>query len=133
MNIAVDTNILAYLLLGTKPYAAEVRDLILESERIFAPDIWRAELVNVLWMSVKKKVISIDDAIRRLELAESLVTDTIPTLLLWGDAINLAIKSDHSPYDTLFLVAAQMNRLALFTYDKRLLERFPEQAKRPKN
>jgi hypothetical protein len=53
MKAVVDTNVVAYYLLGTKSCARETHDFWTPVEQPLAPVHWQAELTNVLWMAVR--------------------------------------------------------------------------------
>ena len=50
MRAVVDTNVVAYLLLGTEGFVEESRSFIGMLDEGMAPAIWEAELANVVWM-----------------------------------------------------------------------------------
>jgi predicted nucleic acid-binding protein len=127
----VDTNVLAYLLLGTEPFRAEVGDFWRQASDVIAPDSWRCELANVLWMAVRAEVITQDGAQRRFRRAERLIGRTESARPLRAPAIGVAVREDHPVYDTLFVVLARREGLPLATFDRRLLDRFPDVAVRP--
>ena len=58
MKIVVDTNVIAYHLIGPDAFASEVRELWVRVEEPVAPSLWEAELGNVLWMAVRAKVVA---------------------------------------------------------------------------
>ena len=66
MNVAVDTNVVAYYLLGTGSFTEECRDFWKRIRGVTAPGLWQAEIVNVLWMAVRTKVISSDESLKKL-------------------------------------------------------------------
>ncbi len=129
--VVADTNVLAYYLLRTEPFAGEARRFWRIFEAVAAPDSWRAELMNVLWMAVRTKYIDLAGAHRRFRRAENLIAETVPARLLRPAALRLAVQYDHPAYDTLFVAAAQRHRAPLATFDKGLLARFPAVAYRP--
>ena len=56
---------------------------------------------------------------------------TVPVGSLWREALVAAEQSNCSTYDTLFVALAERERCDLLTYDQRLLQAFPEIAKKP--
>ena len=133
MNAVVDTNVVAYYLLGTQPFAAETRDFWKAIDQPIAPAHWQAELVNVLWMAVRAGALPADEGHRRLDFASRLRIRPLPIGSLWQDALRLSLSSGVSPYDTLFVALAQSNDLRLATFDKQVLKAFPGVAVRPKD
>ena len=69
MKAVVDTNVVAYFLLGTEPFAAEARRLLASLSSPMAPALWEAEIANVLWMAIRTGVLPADEGPSRLNLA----------------------------------------------------------------
>ena len=57
MKAVVDTNVVAYYLLGTEPFVEEVRQFWRTVEEACAPAHWEAELANAVWMAVRTGVL----------------------------------------------------------------------------
>ena len=131
MRAVVDTNVVAYLLLGTEPYTGESRAFLACLEEGQAPALWEAELANVLWMATQHKILTIEDAISRLSLADSLGIHSVPNRTLWQGALARAHRSGIAVYDTLFVELADRGRMPLATFDAALLKAFPHIAGRP--
>ena len=131
MTVIVDTNVLAYYLLRTEPYFAEVREFWRETADVWAPDSWRAEFVNVLWLAVRAGVIDRVEAERALFLAERLVARTVSSRQLVRSSLRLASTFEHAAYDTLFVALAVRKNAPLVTCDRALLRKFPEWTTRP--
>jgi predicted nucleic acid-binding protein len=131
VKAVVDTNVVAYLLLGTEQYVSEARTFLESLDEALAPALWEAELTNLLWMATRHKVLQIEEAIRRLTLAGSLGIHTVPNRTLWQGALVRAHHSGVAVYDTLFVELAARERLPLATFDAALLKAFPTIASRP--
>ncbi len=131
VKAVVDTNVVAYLLLGTEQYAGEARTFLASLGEAQAPAIWEAELANVLWMATRHKILTIDDAISRLTLADNLRIHSVPNRALWQGALVRAHQSGIAVYDTLFVELAAREGLPLGTFDGALLNAFPNIAARP--
>jgi predicted nucleic acid-binding protein len=131
VKAVVDTNVVAYLLLGTEQYAGEARAFVDLLDEALAPALWEAELTNVLWMATRHKVLTIEEAINRLALAGSLGIHTVPNRTLWQGALVRAHQSGVAVYDTLFVELAARERIPLATFDAALLKAFPSIAARP--
>jgi len=131
MRIVIDTNVIAYYLLGVEPYNTEVADLFNKNIELIAPESWKPEIMNVLWLAIKNKGISLEQGIERLSLAEVLISESIPIDSLWNEALVFAVRKDHSPYDTVFIVLAEREGTKMVTYDQKVLELFPEITLRP--
>jgi predicted nucleic acid-binding protein len=131
VKAVVDTNVIAYFLLGTDRFVNESRDFIAALEEAWAPTLWEAELANVLWMATRHKVLSLDEAAGRLTLADGLGVHTVPNRTLWQGALVRAHQMNTTVYDTLFVELAIREQLPLATFDAGLLKAFPDVAVRP--
>jgi predicted nucleic acid-binding protein len=131
VSAVVDTNVIAYFLLGTRPFIDEVRQFWREATETLAPAIWEAELANVLWMAIRTGVVESEEGLRRLRLAARLGILSVPSRTLWEGALVRAVASRVSVYDTLFVELAIRQQVALATFDVKVLSAFPEVAKRP--
>ena len=131
LSAVVDTNVVAYYLLGTEPFAVEAREFWQATDEPVAPAHWQAELANVVWMAVRTGTLSADEGHRRLDFASRLRLRSVPIGSLWQSALTLSLDSGLSAYDTLFVALARRRRLPLVTFDKQILKAFPDVAKRP--
>ena len=131
MRAAVDTNVIAYYLLGTEPFAEEAGRFWRAVRKPVAPALWEAELANVVWMAIRGGVIEAGDGPRRLDLAAGLGVQSVPVRELWRGAVLRAVQSGVAVFDTLFVELASRERLPLATFDGKVLSAFPEIAKRP--
>ena len=131
VKAVVDTNVVAYFLLGTEQYAEEARRFLAVVSEAQAPAVWEAELANVLWMATRHKILTVQDAVGRLTLAGSLGIHTVPNRTLWQGALVGAHASGIAAYDRLFVELAARERLPLATFDAGLLKAFPNIAARP--
>lgn len=133
MKAVVDTNVVAYLLLGTTAFVDESRQCFEQVVTPLAPAHWEAELSNVVWMAVKARVVSAADGPTRLALARRLGIESIATSTLSQGALLRAIESGVSVYDTLFVELAARSSCPLVTFDKAVLKAFPDIACRPRD
>ena len=131
LKVVVDTNVVAYYLLGTEPFVDEVRAFWHRPLDLAAPTLWEAEVSNVLWMAARTGVIDRPLALRRLGMAARLGIRSVPTRRLWRGALARAMNSSVAAYDTLFVELAVRERKPLVTFDAKLIAAFPEVAVRP--
>jgi len=131
MRAVVDTNVVAYLLLGTEPFVGEVRRFWNAVREPIAPALWEAELANVVWMAIRSGIVPAGEGPRRLDLAARLGVHSVPSRKLWHGAVSRAVQAGMAVYDTLFVELASRERLPLATFDVKVLAAFPEIAKRP--
>lgn len=131
MNAVVDTNVVAYFLLGTEPFIHETRGFFSALDEGWAPSLWEAELANTLWMAIRRHILSLEDAVGRLSLADGLGIHVEPNRTLWQAALVRSHQSKIAVYDTLFVELAVRRRIPLVTFDAALLNAFPTVAARP--
>ena len=131
MKAVVDTNVIAYFVLGTVGFVEEARSFITALDQAWAPAQWEAELANALWMATRHNVLTLDDAAQRLALADGLGIHTVPNRTLWQAALVRAHDSGVAVYDTLFVELAVREQLPLVTFDGTVLKAFPDVAVRP--
>jgi predicted nucleic acid-binding protein len=131
VNAVVDTNVIAYFLLGTDRFLDEARDFMTALEEGWAPAVWEAELANVLWMATRHRVLTLDEAAKRLTSADGLGVHAVANRTLWQGALVRAHQTNTAVYDTLFVELAVREQLPLATFDAALLKAFPDIAVRP--
>ncbi len=131
VKAVVDTNVVAYFLLGTERFVDEARDCLARISTALAPAHWEAELANVVWMAVKTGVLPRDEGPGRLTLARRLGIESVATAHLCQGALLRAVASGVSVYDTLFVELAVRERCPFATFDKGVLRTFSDVAVRP--
>jgi predicted nucleic acid-binding protein len=131
VNAVVDTNVVAYFVLGTDKFVEEARGFITALDQAWAPALWEAELANVLWMATRHNVLTLEEAGNRLTLADGLGVHVVPNRTLWQGALVRAHQSKVAVNDTLFVELAVREQLPLATFDATLLRAFPDVAVRP--
>ena len=133
MTAIVDTNVVAYYLLGTEPFIDEVREFWHSVEEPLAPVHWEAELANAIWMAVRTGALSREEGHQKLDMASRLGVQPVAIRPLWQPALTRALDSGVAVYDTLFVELAAQHDLKLATFDTELLKKFPEIAQRPRS
>lgn len=133
MTAVVDTNVVAYVLLGTESVVDEAREGLAKVSTLLAPGHWEAELTNVLWTAVRTGLLSAEEGSVRFGLARRLGIESVPTATLCQGALLRSVASGVTVYDTLFVELAVRARCRLLTFDKALLRAFPEIALRPRD
>ena len=131
MKLVIDTNVVAYYLLGTQPFAGEARRFLAGVGTGMAPVFWEAELANVVWMAVRTRVLTLEEGAARLTAASQLGIESVPTKSLCHGALRRSVESGIAVYDTLFVELAVREGCPLATFDKPILKAFPGVAARP--
>lgn len=131
MRAVVDTNVVAYFLLGTEGFREECERFWREVRDPMAPASWEAEITNVLWMATRRGVVDLPEALHRLELAKGLGIRSVPVSSLWSGALARAHASGIAAYDALFVELADREAVPLATFDEPVIRAFPQLAMRP--
>ncbi len=121
-----DTNVVADALLGTTGIREEALKALRDADEIVVPDLFFAELANVVWQYVSRAGVPLSRGLELLDDAEALVTRSVPASALWHRALELAVERGHPAYDTLFVALAETEGTKLVTREARLRQRFPE-------
>ena len=129
--IVADVNLVAYLVLGGPERALAQR--VLERDPIWAaPLLWRSEFRNVLAMFMRQRHLSVSDAWRAHELADTLLYGQ--EFAVPGERVlALVAASTCSAYDCEYVALADELAVPLVTADRQLLRTFAERAISPKD
>jgi predicted nucleic acid-binding protein len=106
LPLVVDASVaLKWVLQEPDSHLAEAL-LRIEAE-LLVPDFWLGEAANVLWVQVRRKLLTPDEAREGLALLRVLIEPT-PTagMGLHEVALEIGIAVNHSTYDTLYLAFA---------------------------
>lgn len=124
--IVVDTNIIAYLYLPTD-FTGHAERLLECDPEWAVPLLWRSEFRNVLALYMRKALVSLGEAVRIQEEAESLLKEN-EYVSVSHDVLRLVSVSSCSAYDCEFVALAQSQGVKLVTMDHKILADFPETA-----
>jgi len=133
VKVVVDTNVVAYLLLGTEGFVDEARACFSAVSNPIAPAHWEVELTNVLWMAVRSGILPPEEGPVRLSLARRLGIESVTTATLCQGALLRSVTSGIAVYDTLFVELAAQTGCPLLTFDKAVIKAFPDIAIRPRD
>lgn len=96
--------------------------LFTTGEDLIAPDFILIELANILWTKRRLKELR-DDEVRLIlnERFNHLGVRLIESHLLLEHAVGIALETDRSVYDSLYLAAAEAYDTVLLTADEKLV------------
>jgi predicted nucleic acid-binding protein len=126
--MVVDTMVFAYALLRGIGFERDAADALEATDEILVPDSFRAEFANVVWQWLRTNRLSIERGLEALSDVEALLDRVVPANELWAEALALAAARNHPAYDTLFIALAERENTRVITFDRRMIERFPERA-----
>ncbi len=122
--IVVDTNQIAYLLIGGDSTDA-VRRVFIKDSAWAAPLLWRSEFRSILAQYIRRDELSLLQARRMQTMAEELLAGR-EHLSNSDKILRLVEKSRCSAYDCEFVALAMELRVPLVTSDKQILREFPK-------
>jgi predicted nucleic acid-binding protein len=135
--IVVDTMTVAYGLLPHPEFAPEAEQVREKDGTWAAPSVWRSEFRNVLLQYVRavesgplSQNLQLADAFGVMQDAEALLVDR--TVQVDSESVlQLAYESGCSAYDCEYVALAQRLGVGLITYDRGVLDAFPNTAMTP--
>lgn len=133
MKVVVDTNVVAYLLLGTEAFVDEANACFAIVSNPIAPAHWDAELTNVVWMAIRSGILPPAEGPVRLGLARRLGIESVNTATLCQGALLRSVTAGIAVYDTLFVELAARAACPLVTFDRAVIRAFPDIAIRPRD
>jgi len=124
--IVVNTNIISYFYLNSE--YSKITEQTFKKDPVWsAPILWRSEFRNVLTFYLRKKIITLPEAIDIFACAEELLKENeyeINSI----QVLSLSHSSGCSAYDCEFVNLAKDLGALLVTQDKRILHKFQETA-----
>ncbi len=84
---------------------------------VIAPDLYVAEIANVLWKYARANIFSQADCLQYTDDGIAMIDDFIDARQLWQEALEAAIMHNHSVYDLLYAVLARRHEATLITND----------------
>jgi predicted nucleic acid-binding protein len=127
--LVADTNVLIELFLPG-PNADAVQQWWIGDPDWRLPSLWIFEFRHVQLKYLRAGRLALGDALNDLADAErEFLPKTMP--IASSDALRLAHESGCSSYDAEFVVLAQQLECPLLTFDRKLLQLFPEVAVKP--
>jgi len=95
-------------------------NVLMHAERVLAPELYIAEICNVMWKLARRDKASRDIYVDMADDCISYVDEYISNGELWKEALKFAQEHDHTVYDMLYATLAKRHDATLLTMDKRL-------------
>jgi len=101
--------------------AIHFKKLLNNTKTVYSSDLYKVETANVIWKYVRAGLIAKEIAIDLLQLTLDLVDEYQDIADYNAEALQEAIKLNHSVYDMLYLSLARRTASVLLSTDKHLL------------
>jgi len=95
---------------------------LMRSERVFAPDLYIAEIGNYMWKNGRKDRVRTDTLTKMADECIGYIDEYTSSTELWREALRLAQEEDHPVYDMLYAALARRHDAVLLTMDRRLCD-----------
>lgn len=127
--IVVDTTVLTELFVHD--VTPDPIDKLRRADPVWAaPDLWRHELINVMWKFIGIGWGDVSVAEQAMLDADLVMTDYTYRLSA-GNVLSTALEFGISTYDAHFVALARELGTVLYTHDRRLIAKCPELARLP--
>ena len=117
-TVVVDASVAAKWFLPEPDAAAALR-LLDGRRRLAAPDLVRAEVGNVVWKLHARELLCLEEVSEMIEHFLSLPLDVYDSALLLGPAVEIAMTTRRTVYDSLYLALAVELGTAVITADEK--------------
>ena len=118
--LIIDASVVAAALFAEE-HATLARKILSGTAKLYAPDFITVEIATVIWKRYRRKEITTNEAMDLLTDADSLPVMKIPVSDLTASALQLAMRTDRSIYDCLYLALAVRTAGVMITVDQRLV------------
>jgi predicted nucleic acid-binding protein len=102
-------------------HSEQALSLLSTDLELIAPDLVLIEAANVLWKTVKRGLLTREQADARLTNLPSFFSRLLPTFDLAPEALALGLAADVPVYDSVYVVATRRSGAGLVTADSRLI------------
>ncbi|MCC6492438.1 MAG: type II toxin-antitoxin system VapC family toxin [Pirellulales bacterium] len=100
-------------------YSAECRRLLAPQRNLLVPDLIWSEMGNIVWKRVRQGEVQPDEAARLIADFARMPLEVAPTQDLLPAAVELAIATDRTVYDCMYLALAIDRKCPVITADER--------------
>jgi predicted nucleic acid-binding protein len=118
-SYVVDANVIAAAFFQ-EPHANQARKVLTSGRQLMAPDLVYPELANVIWKRRRRNEIDAAEASQLLADFLSLPLRVVPSAELVDAALHLAMRTDRTVYDCLYLAMAIREKSIMVSGDRRL-------------
>lgn len=119
-SLVVDASVVAAAFFPEK-YSVVARELLLSDAVFYAPDLIHAELASVVWKRHRRGEIDEEEAAGLLADMLDLPLEIVSSQELVPEALALAIQTERTVYDCLYVALAVQKKTAMVSGDQRLV------------
>ena len=119
-TLVVDASVVAKWFFPEE-HSAKARRLLSPGRALFAPDLVWSEVGSIAWKRVRRGEITKDEAAQLIADLIRLPLDTTPTQTLLAPALELAIATERTVYDCMYLALAIARKCRFVTADERFV------------
>lgn len=117
--VVVDASVVAKWFVAEEQSGLALR-LLASPLELLSPDLIWAEVGNVLWKRVRRSQISLEEAKTIFDDLLRMPVATTPSQALLAEAFEIAVDTDRSVYDSLYLALAVRKGCKMVTSDDKL-------------
>ncbi len=124
-SIVLDSSVIAALFFP-EPYSDWAEDIVRNYDYLYTIDLAYAEVMNVAWKKIVRFKLDQNTILTALDKALGFISnvcEVIEAKTIWKNAIKIAIETEITSYDALFLALSLMKKIKLTTIDKKLAEK----------
>lgn len=119
-QLVIDASV-AIKLFISEDGSREAASTVKKADELLAPDLLLAEVGNILWKYVRRDDLAKNDAQQILADMLQMPIQFRATSELLESALKLAIETDRTVYDCLYVALAVQSKCVLLTADERLV------------
>ncbi len=119
----VDANVVAKWFVP-EPLSEQAVGLLDERHELASPDLLWPELGNVLWKKARARQLTGHEAARIVRALDQLPLTLFPSRLVLEGALEIALGTGRSVYDSIYVALAVALECPLVTADERLVNAF---------
>lgn len=119
-SMIIDASVVAAAFFPEK-YSEAAREILLADAVLYAPDLIHAELASVVWKRYRRGEIDEEEAAGVLADMLDLPLEIIPSQELVPEALALAMQTDRTVYDCLYVALAVQKKTVMVSGDQRLV------------
>ena len=123
MTLVVDASIAFKWFVAEAGSDLASRLLAAGGERLVAPELVLAELLNAMWKGMRQHAVDPEQLQRTAAQSPAFFDELVPLRSLASRAAEIARALDHPVYDCFYLALAEREGACLVTADRRLLGR----------